>query len=97
MLFYIFCVFSIWAQGFSQKMHVFYQTTMFLNSFTMFFDSKTLNNFILDTFASENTTKLLFFFAFLDFGGWGWLEENNCFLCFFSDAADLGLDFLAQT
>ena len=56
------------------------QKTMFLIGFIRFFEPKTLKTFILDTFASENTVKLMFF-AFLDFGGWGWLEVNNLAFC----------------
>ena len=59
-------------------MQLVHQKTVLLNSFITFFEPKTLKTFILDTFASENTIKLMFF-AFLDFGGWGWLEVNHLY------------------
>ena len=61
-----FCVF---AQGCSLKMQLVDEKTMFLIGFIMFFEPKTLKTFILDTFPSENTIKLMFFdFGFLEGG-----------------------------
>ena len=62
--------FFIFAQGFSLKMQLLNEQIKFLIGFVRFFESKTLKTLILDTFASENTIKPLFF-ASLDFGGLG--------------------------
>ena len=42
----------------------------FLIGFVRFFESKTLKTLILDTFASENTIKPLFFLHFWILEGW---------------------------
>ena len=54
----------IFAQGFSLKMQLLNEQIKFLIGFVRFFESKTLNTLILDTFASENTMKPMFFCIF---------------------------------
>ena len=68
MLFSLFCVFSMFAQGFSLKMQLFDQKTMILLRFIRFFEPKTLPALILDTFASETTVKPMLFEHFDIFG-----------------------------
>ena len=61
MLFSLFCVFSIFAQGFSLKKQLLDQKTMILVRFIWFFEPKTLPALILDTFASGPTIKPMLF------------------------------------
>ena len=67
MLFSLFFILCIFAQGFSLKMQLTDQKTRFLTSFISFFASTTLKTFILDRFLSENIIKPMLFqhFAFL--------------------------------
>ena len=55
--FSLFCVFCIFAQGFSVKVQRFDQKIKLLISFIRFLDLKMLKTFVLDTFADENTIK----------------------------------------
>ena len=68
MLFSLFFIICIFAQGFSLKMQLTDQSTMILISFIEFFASTTLKTFILDRLLSENVIKLMLFHYF-EFGG----------------------------
>ena len=63
--FSLFCVFCIFAQGFSVKAQRFDQKSKFLTSFITFLDLKMLKTFVLDTFADENTIKPMYFQFFV--------------------------------
>ena len=65
MVFSLFCVFCIFAQGFSVKAQRFDQKSKFLTSFITFLDLKMLKTFVLDTFAGENTVKPMYFQFFV--------------------------------
>ena len=65
MVFQRFCVFCIFAQGFSVKAQRFDQKSKFLISFITFLDLKMLKTFVLDTFADENTIKPMYFQFFV--------------------------------
>ena len=68
MLFSLFFIICIFAQGFSLKMQLTDQKTMILTSVIRLFASTTLKTFILDRFLSENAIKLMLFHYF-EFGG----------------------------
>ena len=65
MVFSLFFVLCVFAQGFSLKMQLVEQNTWFLIRFITFLESKTLKTLILDRFVSENTIKAT---AFQQFG-----------------------------
>ena len=64
--FKLFCVFCVFAQGFSLKVQLLDQNIEKVTIFIRFFDIKVLKTFILDTFASENAIKPMDFQFFCD-------------------------------
>ena len=66
MVFSLFCVFCIFAQGFSVKVLHVLQKVWNWTQFIRVLDLKVLKTLVLDTFAAENTVKQMVF----HFLGW---------------------------